>query len=97
MSVQTEIERIKANVSDSFSAIKNYGMEVTVTEKSDSLPTAIEDAFDDVNALLDQINGNSDAGSDDTGGDTGGDSGDSGDTGDTGSTSNLPKAEEAKF
>lgn len=57
MSVQTEINRIKENVSDSFATIKEYGMEVSVAEKSDTLPTAIGAAFDDVNALLDTING----------------------------------------
>lgn len=57
MSVKTEINRIKGNVSESFSAIKGCGMTVSVEEKSDQLPTAIEAAFDDVNALLDSING----------------------------------------
>lgn len=57
MSVQTEINRIRENVSDSFTAIKENGMTVSVAEKSDKLPTAIGAAFDEVNALLDSING----------------------------------------
>lgn len=62
MSVQTEIDRIKTNVSDSFSAIKNNGMEVSVAETSDTLPDAIGSAFDEINALLDLINGDASAG-----------------------------------
>ena len=57
MSVRTEISRITTNVKESYSAIKETGMEVTGTENSDALPTSIRNAFSDVNALLDNLNG----------------------------------------
>ena len=57
MSVKTEINRITANVASSYTAIKDRGMEVAVEENSDNLPGAIDSAFDDVDALLDDING----------------------------------------
>lgn len=57
MSVQTEINRIKANVTDSFTAVTESGMVTTETQSSDTLASAIRSAFDEVNTLLDSING----------------------------------------
>lgn len=57
MSVKTEIDRIKANVTDSFAAVEESGMVETGSQSSDNLASAIRGAFDEVNALLDTING----------------------------------------
>ena len=57
MSIQSEINRIKSNVSDCFAAVKETGMEVTSTATSDNLAASVRTAFDEVNDLLDQING----------------------------------------
>ena len=57
MSVQTEINRIKANVQDSYTAVQEAGMDVTIAKTSGNLPTAISIVIDDLNALLDNLNG----------------------------------------
>lgn len=57
MSVKGEIDRIKANVSGSFSTIKNYVSEASGEKNSDTLPAAIRTAVDDVNTRIDQIIG----------------------------------------
>ena len=57
MSISTEINRITANVSDSFVAVQESGFTVSGTTKSANLPTAIRAVNEDINSLLDQING----------------------------------------
>lgn len=61
MSIQSEINRIKANVSDCFSAVRETGVEVADGAKSDTLAASIRCIPDavlaDVNTLLDEING----------------------------------------
>lgn len=57
MSIQSEINRIKANVSDCYAIVKEAGMEVTGTENSGNLSTSIQSMMNEVNALLDEING----------------------------------------
>lgn len=61
MSIQSEINRIKANVKNAFTAVKETGVTVSETSKSDTLPAAIRqipDAiYSEVNATLDAING----------------------------------------
>ena len=57
MSIQSEINRIKANVSDCYAIVKDSGMEVTGAENSGNLPTSIQNMVNEVNALLDEING----------------------------------------
>lgn len=57
MSIQSEINRIKANVSDCYAIVKETGKEVAIVENSDNLPSSIQSMISDMNALLDQING----------------------------------------
>ena len=57
MSIQSEINRIRTNVSDCYAIVKDSGVEVTGTENSDNLSTSIQSMMNEVNALLDDING----------------------------------------
>ena len=58
MSIQSEISRISANVSDCYAIVKQTGVEVTVTtENSDNLSASIQSMVNEMNALLDEING----------------------------------------
>lgn len=55
MSIQTEINRIKANVTDSFEAVKESGVEVSGTVTSDTLPDSIRMIPDAIYAVIDPI------------------------------------------
>ena len=61
MSVRSEINRIAANVSEAFEAIRETGASVSAGAKSDDLATNISKIPDavlsPVNTLLDEING----------------------------------------
>jgi hypothetical protein len=61
VSIRTEINRIKTNVNNSFTAVKDSGVVVSGTKTSDTLPAAIrkipETIYADINETLDAING----------------------------------------
>lgn len=61
MSVQSEINRIASNVTESFTAIREAGVSVSGTATSDDMAAAIRKIPDavraEINAVLDEING----------------------------------------
>ena len=61
MSIEREINRIKANVTDSFTAVQESGVTVSGTATSDTLPSSIrqipEAIYAEINPILDSING----------------------------------------
>lgn len=61
MSIKGEINRIKANVTESFNAVKEAGVTVSQTATSDTLPSSIrqipEAIYAEIDPILDSING----------------------------------------
>lgn len=60
MSIQSEINRIKGNVTDSLSAIRGTGVNVPDGSNSNDLPNLINDlanTIGKINTTLDTING----------------------------------------
>lgn len=61
MSIRSEISRISSNISGAFAAVREAGVTVSVTAKSDTLPNAIrqipEKIYADIDPILDAING----------------------------------------
>ena len=61
MSIKSEINRIKANVTDSFDAVRESGVTVNQNATSDTLPSSIrkipEAIYAEIDPILDSING----------------------------------------
>lgn len=57
MSIKSEIDRITLNISASFSALEESGVEVTCEKTSDNLAAAISEVINSLNATINKING----------------------------------------
>ena len=57
MSIKSEITRISANVSDSYTAVNEIGVSTEYAETSDNLAATIRAVREELDTILDEING----------------------------------------